>query len=113
GLSGRGGLATGVAWLTSEIFAKRLDLVRGLVPQARAIGVLVNPKSPEVAPQLAEIEAAARTLGRPLRIGEASTDAQFAPAFAGLVAGGGDALGVSNDAFFNGRPERVIALAGP
>ena len=106
-----GGLATGVAWLTSEIFAKRLDLVRALVPQARAIGVLVNPKSPEVAPQLAEIEAAARTLGRPLRIGEASTDAQFAPAFAGLVAGGVDALVVSNDAFFNGRRERIIALA--
>jgi putative ABC transport system substrate-binding protein len=106
-----GGMATGVAWLTSEIFAKRLDLVRVLAPQARAIGVLVNPKSPEVAPQLAEIEAAARTLGRPLRIGEASTDAQFAPAFAGLVAGGVDALVVSNDAFFNGRRERIVALA--
>jgi putative tryptophan/tyrosine transport system substrate-binding protein len=106
-----GGMATGVAWLTSEIFAKRLDLVRALLPQARAIGVLVNPKSPEVAPQLGEIEAAARTLGRPLRIGEASSDAEFGPAFASLVASGVDALVVSNDAFFNGRRERIIALA--
>jgi putative ABC transport system substrate-binding protein len=106
-----GGTASGVAWLTSEIFAKRLDLVRVLVPQARAIGVLVNPKSLEVAPQLEEIETAARTLGRPLHIGEASSDAEFAPAFARLAAGGVDALVVSNDAFFNGRRERIVALA--
>jgi putative ABC transport system substrate-binding protein len=82
-----------------------------LLPQARAIGVLVNRKSPEVAPQLEEIEAAARTIGRPLRIGEASSDAEFAPAFASLAAGGVDALVVSNDAFFNGRRERIVALA--
>jgi putative ABC transport system substrate-binding protein len=106
-----GGMATGVAWLTSEIFAKRLDLVRVLVPAARAIGVLVNSKSPEVAPQLEDIETAARTLGRPLRIGQASNDAEFEPAFTNLVAGGVDALVVSNDAFFNGRRERIIALA--
>jgi putative ABC transport system substrate-binding protein len=62
-----GGTATGVAWLTSELFAKRLQVVRELVPAA-VIGVLANPKSPELAPQLKEIEAAAKTLGQDIQI---------------------------------------------
>jgi putative ABC transport system substrate-binding protein len=106
-----GGTATGVAWLTSELFAKRLEIVRELAPGARAIGVLVNPKSPEAAPQLQEIEAAARTLGQPLRIGNASSDADFGVAFAGFAEARVDALIVSNDAFFNGNRERILALA--
>ncbi len=106
-----GGNATGVAWLTSEIFSKRLEIVRELVPNASVIGVLINPKSPEVEPQVKEIEAAAQTLRQPLYLARASSDAGFDAAFAGLVEQKSDALVVSNDAFFNGRRERIVSLA--
>ena len=46
-LSRPGGTATGVAWLTSELFTKRLKLVRELAPATALIGVLINLQSPE------------------------------------------------------------------
>ena len=105
-----GGTATGVAWLTSELFAKRLQVVREMVPAA-VIGVLVNPKSPELAPQLKEIEAAAKTLGQDIQIVNASIDPDFDHAFAALVERRAGALIVSNDPFFNSGRERIVALA--
>ena len=106
-----GGWATGVAWLTSELFTKRLGLVRELAPAAALIGVLINPKSPEAAPQLKEIETAGQTLGPALHIANASSDPDFDLAFAALVERRADALVVSNDPFFNSMRERIVALA--
>jgi ABC-type uncharacterized transport system substrate-binding protein len=105
-----GGAATGIAWMTSELFTKRLDLLRELVP-ARLIGVLVNPNSPEAAPQLEEIEAAARALGQPLDIAKATNDSDVDAAFTALSAHRAGALIVSNDAYFNSIRERIVALA--
>jgi putative tryptophan/tyrosine transport system substrate-binding protein len=106
-----GGTATGLAWLTSELFAKRLELVRELVPGATVLGVLINPNSPEVAPQLEEIETAARTVGQAIKIVNASREPDFDAAFAALVEQRAGALIVSNDPFFNSMRERVVALA--
>jgi putative ABC transport system substrate-binding protein len=106
-----GGAATGIAWLTSELFTKRLEIMRELVPTATLIGVLINPKSPEVEPQVKEIETAAQTLRQPLHTVNASTEPDFDTAFATLAERGAGALIVSNDAFFNGMRERIIALA--
>jgi len=105
-----GGAATGIAWLTSELFTKRLDIVRELVP-AGLVGVLVNPKSPEVAPQLKEIDAAVQKLGQPLDIANATSDPDLDAAFAALSEHRAVALIVSNDAFFNSVRERIVALA--
>ena len=80
-----GGAATGIAWLTSELFTKRLEIMRELVPTATLIGVLINPKSPEVEPQVKEIEAAAQTLRQSLHTVNASTEADFDTAFAALT----------------------------
>jgi putative tryptophan/tyrosine transport system substrate-binding protein len=106
-----GRAATGVAWLTSELFTKRLEILHDLVPRPRLIGVLINPKSPEVEPQISEIETAAHVMGQPIHTVHASRDADFEVAFESLVARAADGLIVSNDAFFNGRRERIIALA--
>ena len=106
-----GGTATGVAWLTSELFTKRLQLLRELVPVPILIGVLINPKSPEVAPQLKEVEAAANAIGQALHIANASSDPDFDVAFATLVERRANALIVTNDAFFNSMRERIVALA--
>jgi ABC-type uncharacterized transport system substrate-binding protein len=110
-LSRPGGSATGVAWLTSELFTKRLALARELVPAAPLIGVLINPKNPEFPPQLQEIETAARTLGQPLHVAHVSTAPEFDTAFAVLAERQVGALIVSNDAYFNGMRESIIALA--
>jgi putative ABC transport system substrate-binding protein len=106
-----GGTATGLAWLTSELFTKRLELVREFVPPAATIAVLVNPGSPEVAPQLKEIEAAARTVGQRIEIVHASIETDFEAAFAVVAERRAGALIVSNDAFFNSMRERIVGLA--
>ena len=110
-LSRPGGTATGVAWLTSELFTKRLELVRELVPATALIGALINPKSPEAPPQLKEIETAAQVTGRSLHIADASSETDFDAAFGVLAERRAKALIVSNDPFFNSVRERIIALA--
>jgi putative tryptophan/tyrosine transport system substrate-binding protein len=106
-----GGMATGVAWLTSELFTKRLELVREVMAKPGLIGVLINPNSPEVEPQIREIETTAPSLGQPIHTVKASGDGDFEPAFSSLAERAVDGLIVSNDAFFNGRRERIITLA--
>jgi ABC-type uncharacterized transport system substrate-binding protein len=110
-LSRPGGTATGVAWLTSELFTKRLGLVRELVPVTQLIGVLINPQSPEAPPQLKEIETAAQVIGQQLHVADASGETDFDGVFAALGERRADALIVSNDAFFNSARERIVALA--
>jgi putative ABC transport system substrate-binding protein len=110
-LSRPGGTATGVAWLTSELFTKRLELVWELVPATALIGALINPKSPEAPPQLKEIETAAQVTGRSLHIADASSETDFDAAFGVLAERRAEALIVSNDPFFNSVRERIIALA--
>src|SRR5205807_1289068 len=63
-----GGNATGVSVLTSELEAKRLGLLRELVPQATTLGVLLNPNFPAAAIQLRDLQEAARAAGRQLGV---------------------------------------------
>jgi putative tryptophan/tyrosine transport system substrate-binding protein len=106
-----GGIATGVAWLTSELFTKRLELGRELVPATALIGVLINPQSPEAPPQLKEIEAAAQGIGKSLHVADISRVTDFDGAFATLSERRADMLIVSNDPFFNSMRERIVTLA--
>jgi putative tryptophan/tyrosine transport system substrate-binding protein len=106
-----GGNATGLNLLTSELTAKRLELVRQLVSPAAMIAVLVNPNSPEVAPQLADVQSASRAMGQPILILNASNESDFDTAFASLVQHRADALLVTNDAFLFNRRDQIAALA--
>ena len=106
-----GGNATGLNLMTSELTAKRLELVRQLVPSAAMAAVLVNPKSPEVAPQLADVQSASRVVGQPILILNASNETDFDIAFASLVQHRAEALVVTNDAFLFSRRDQIVALA--
>src|SRR5262249_59361350 len=75
-----GGNMTGVMLFIEEVVAKRLELLRDLIPQARVIGGLFNPGLPTAAPQLKEVEAAARTLGLELSIAKGRSEREFEPA---------------------------------
>ena len=80
-----GGNATGVYILTTEVEAKRLSLLRDLVPSSAMFGVLVNPKYPRAAQQAQELAEAARKVGQSLVFANASTDAELDAAFATLT----------------------------
>jgi ABC-type uncharacterized transport system substrate-binding protein len=106
-----GGNMTGVMLFIEEVMAKRLELLRELIPQARVIGALFNPGLPTADPQMREVEAAARTLGLELHIAKASSEREFEPALAALVQQRVVALLVEANPFFNTRREQIIALA--
>jgi putative tryptophan/tyrosine transport system substrate-binding protein len=106
-----GGNVTGVTLIGIETVAKRLGLLLELVPAAAVVGVLANPKNPITEPQLTELQAAARTLGRQIRVLNASTESDFGPAFAAVDQQRIDALLVAADPFFDDRRAQLVALA--
>ena len=106
-----GGNVTGVVLLSSSLGAKRIGLLRELVPNADAIGVLVNPTYPVAAAQLKEVQEAAASVGVRLIIANASAERDFEPAFALFVQQRSSALMISSDPFFNSRRDQIVALA--
>jgi len=106
-----GGNVTGAVLLTSNLGAKRIGLLRQLVPNANPIGVLVNPTYPIAEAQLKEVQAAAASVGVRLIIANASAERDFEPAFTLLVQQGSSALMISSDPFFNSQRDRIVALA--
>ena len=106
-----GGNITGITLVASDIAAKRLGLLLELVPTAAVIGVLANPNNPISEPQIADLQAAARTLGRQLLVLKASTETDFAAAFAAIDQQHVDALLVAADPFFDDRRAQLVSLA--
>jgi putative tryptophan/tyrosine transport system substrate-binding protein len=106
-----GGNITGVSILSGPLTAKRLELLRELVPQASVIACLVNPNSPEAESQLTDIRAAARTLGEEILVLNASSEDELDTAFATLVKHRAGGLFVGNDALFVLRREQLVTLS--
>jgi putative tryptophan/tyrosine transport system substrate-binding protein len=106
-----GGNVTGVYIFTSNLGAKRLGLLRQLLPKVDAVGVLVNPTYSDAAAQLKDVNAAATGLDVRLIVANASADRDFAPAFAQLIQEGAGALLIAADPFFNTRRDQIVALA--
>jgi putative ABC transport system substrate-binding protein len=107
-----GGNATGINIFSGELVAKRLDLLRELVPGMARVAVLVNPANvPNTATTLRDVEAAARVIGLQIQIFNASASREIDTAFATLVGERLDALFVGNDAFLNSRRMQLALLA--
>jgi putative tryptophan/tyrosine transport system substrate-binding protein len=106
-----GGNVTGVSFLANTLVAKRLELLRELVPAAAVIGVLVNPNNPNAASDTKDIQDAAVSLGRQVHIVHASTEGGLDMAFASLVQKRAAALLVFPDALFTSGRERLADLA--
>jgi len=105
------GNVTGISFMINALGAKRLEMLREFVPNAKRVGLLVNPRNPSAETDTRDMEAAARKIGLDLQVVKASTDAQIDEAFAALAAGHADALAVSADFFFSDRSERLSTLA--
>jgi len=110
-LSRPSGNATGVNIYLSHLGAKRLELLRELVPNAAVIGMLVNPNFPDAESQSKDVKEAARTLGQQVHIVNANSEGDFNQAFATFIEMKADALLISLDAFFLSRREQLVALA--
>jgi putative tryptophan/tyrosine transport system substrate-binding protein len=106
-----GGNATGVSVLTTAPESKRLGLLHELVPGAKIVGVLIDPNYQEAEAQARELRQAAGTLGQPIQLAYAKSDAELEQAFETLVREHADALLVSADPFFDTRRDRIIAFA--
>ena len=106
-----GGNATGAAFFSALVGAKRLGLLRELVPGAGIFALLVNPTNPNVEIVSSELQAAARTLDLQIQILRASTEREIDGAFAALVQHRAGALVVGPDAFFDSRRDQIVALA--
>jgi putative ABC transport system substrate-binding protein len=106
-----GGNITGVSFLSVELGAKRLELVRDLVPKAAAIALLVNPNNPNADEQAKVMKAAAATLGLQSDILSVGSQADFDTVFATLVGQRVGAIVVSADPFFISRRDQLVELA--
>jgi putative tryptophan/tyrosine transport system substrate-binding protein len=105
-----GGNVTGVAMLGVELEGKRLDLLHKIVPTPALIAVLVNPTNAQTKNQLQDVQKAARVIGRPILVLNASTERELETVFANLVRKQAGALLVGQDAFFTSQPALFAAL---
>jgi putative ABC transport system substrate-binding protein len=107
-----GGNLTGINFLTSELTAKRLELLRELVPEAARIAVLDNPANAATSePTLRDLETAARALGIHIDVYSASTSGEINAAFASLLRERPHALFVGPGPFFTARRVQLAQLA--
>jgi ABC-type uncharacterized transport system substrate-binding protein len=111
-LSRPGGNLTGVSGLNTELLAKRIELLREVVPAARSIAGLINPTNRVTAEvERKNMEAAAQSLGLEAYMLIATTERDFEPAFLKLRQLGAGALVISSDAYFQSRSEQLGALS--
>ena len=107
-----GGNLTGIYFLNTELTAKRLALLRELVPNAVRIAVLVNPDNAPIAEAtLREIPDAARTIGLQIQFLNVSNTREIDAAFSGLGRERPDALFIGPDPLFNNRRKQLVLQA--
>jgi ABC-type uncharacterized transport system substrate-binding protein len=107
-----GGNLTGSTFLTTELAAKRLELLRELVPAAARVAVLVNPDSAATTEAtLRAMEPAARAIGMQIQILNANTTREIDAAFDSIDRERPDALFVAGSPFLNVRVIQVVQLA--
>jgi putative tryptophan/tyrosine transport system substrate-binding protein len=107
-----GGNVTGVNWLAGELAAKRLEILRELVPGAARVAVLVNPANAMTTEALVQdVQAAARAMGLQIQVLNAGTSKEIDAAFATLAEERPDALFVATGPPFSARRVQLVQLA--
>jgi putative tryptophan/tyrosine transport system substrate-binding protein len=106
-----GGNLTGATTLAVELGQKRVELLRELVPAAKAVAILVNQKGPNLATVTRDLQGAARTVGLPFHMLQASTDEELEGVFPNVAKTGAGMLVIGTDTFFNSKSALLAALA--
>ena len=110
-LSRPGGNLTGVTNLNVELAAKRLELLRELLPTVTIVALLVNPTNPNAETLSRELQAAARTFGQQIHVLRASSERELETVFATLTDLRAGALVIGADGFFTSRSEQLALLS--
>jgi ABC-type uncharacterized transport system substrate-binding protein len=106
-----GGNITGINFFAVELVAKRLELLRELLPGAARVAVLVDPGSRSMTDStVRDVEGAAQTIGLQIRIYNASSSREIDAAFASIARERPDALFVGISSFFTNRRVQLIQL---
>ena len=105
-----GGNVTGVTFLTVASGTKRLELLTALLPTAKVIGVLLNPRNPGAEPTIKDLQAAARALSLELHVAQVDSATAFDEAMANLGQRRVGALIVMPDTIFNSHRTRLAEL---
>jgi putative ABC transport system substrate-binding protein len=107
-----GGNATGINFFANEVVAKRLRLLREMLPKVVRVAVFVNPGNVSVAATtIRDVQEAAPTIGLKTQIRNATTSGEINEAFAIFARERPDALFVAADAFLISRAVQFITLA--
>jgi putative ABC transport system substrate-binding protein len=102
---------TGTTFLVNSLAGKRLELLHEIVPNASTIGVLVNPRNPAAVSEMTDLQEAARRLGHPLYVRNASGESDITDAISEFSRRRVSAVTFAADAVFNSRRKQIIALA--
>ena len=105
------GNLTGISNLLADLAPKRLQLLGELLPRARQIALLVDPRNPSNRRTIQEMQNAAQAKDLALHVVGAVSEAEIDGAFASLARLQADALVVHGDQFFTARREQIVALA--
>jgi len=106
-----GGNVTGLSLMTSELSAKRLQLLKDTIPRLTRVAVLWNPDTPWHAKVIQDLKAAAPSLSIELSFEGARTPEQFGPAFSAVSRARAQALYVIEDPFFLTHRTTILKLA--
>jgi putative ABC transport system substrate-binding protein len=106
-----GANVTGISNLAGELAPKRLQLLRDLLPKAARFGVLADPATRITQSLVADLQAAAQTLGLQLFVADARTDTDLEAAFASFSQQRVGAVLVGSSNFFSRHEEQLAALA--
>jgi putative ABC transport system substrate-binding protein len=106
-----GGNATGINFYTGELTAKRLELLRDLVPGATRVAVLINSANVSTETTLRDLESASRVMGLQMQVFRAGTRQEIDAAFETFARERLDALFVGLDPFLNSRRVQLAQLA--
>jgi putative ABC transport system substrate-binding protein len=110
-LSRPGGNLTGATVIAGQLAAKRLELLRELVPAARLVAVLANPNSPNAEAGVADAETAGRALGQEIHVLPAGNEQEVEAAFTALARLKADALVIDPDPLFANLRAKIVAFA--
>ena len=106
-----GGNVTGVSYFSAVLGAKRLELLRQVVPRATIIAMLVNPNTSLTETERRDVQAAAQAIGQQLTIFDVSSERDIETAFVTFAHHGAGALFVGTGGFLNSERNRIVALA--
>jgi len=106
-----GGNLTGVSFLASALGEKRLGLIHDLIPGAAVIAVMANPNNPNAEPEVSDVLAAARIIGKQVKVFQADNERGIDAAFASIIEQRIGVLATASDPFFNSRRDQIVALA--